>query len=55
MRIGDYVKTNSGSTWVVANVIPEGMFPCLGDGRHVFLIRDEKNVDGDTDLVATMQ
>lgn len=55
MRIGDYVKSNSGSTWVVANVIPEGMFPSLGDGRHVFMIRDEKNADGDIDLVATMQ
>ncbi|MER8782299.1 hypothetical protein NKH60_13750 [Mesorhizobium sp. M1006] len=55
MRIGDYSKSNSGKTWVVANVIPEGMFPCLGDGRHAFLIRDEKNADGDVDLVSTLQ
>ncbi|WP_192259331.1 hypothetical protein [Mesorhizobium caraganae] len=55
MRSGDYVTSNSGKTWVVAFVIPAGMFPCLGDGRHVFLIRDEKNADGDADLVSTMQ
>ncbi|RWO85759.1 hypothetical protein [Mesorhizobium sp.] len=55
MRIGDYVKSNSGKTWVVANVVPDGWFPCLGDGRHVFMIRDEMNADGDIDLVATMQ
>ncbi|RWA85914.1 hypothetical protein [Mesorhizobium sp.] len=55
MRTGDYVKGNVGATWVVAFVIPERMFPCLGTGRHVFLIRDEKNANGDIDLVATMQ
>ncbi|TRC93899.1 hypothetical protein FJV77_20705 [Mesorhizobium sp. WSM4306] len=55
VRIGDYVKSNSGKTWVVANVIPDGWYPVLGDGRHIFLIRDEMNADGDTDLVCTMQ
>jgi hypothetical protein len=55
MRIGDYVKSNSGKTWVVANVIPEGWFPCLGDGRHVFLIRDLKQPNGDTDLICALK
>ncbi|TGR83607.1 hypothetical protein EN866_33825 [Mesorhizobium sp. M2D.F.Ca.ET.223.01.1.1] len=54
MRSGDYIRGNSGAVWVVAYVFPEHMFPCLGEGRHVFILRDDVNADGDIDLVATL-
>ncbi|GLS35366.1 hypothetical protein GCM10010869_09540 [Mesorhizobium tianshanense] len=50
MRAGDIIKSKRGHRWIVGYAVEDGVYECLGSGRHLFLVRDNG-----TELLMTLR
>lgn len=54
MRSGDIIKSRRGHKWIIGHAVEEGAYPVLGEGRHLFLVRDIETPAG-PDLLFTLR